>query len=260
MRPISASFARALVRDLAARDRAPALERARAQHAAYVEGLRWLGYAVHTLPALDDAPDACFVEDVTVAVAAPEGGRALMTRLGAPSRRSEGADVEAWLMAQGLRAFPMEAPATLEGGDVLPVGRTLLVGRSSRTNDAGVRALARVVEPLGWRVRAASPPVRGLHLKGACSSPAPGLVVAARGVAAPAWFEGLDAVLLWIPQGESYAANTVGWGGRVLVAQNFPKTARTLRRAGLAVRAVPMDELARADGSLTCLSVRLPPP
>ncbi len=254
VRAISADFARAVVQDALGRDRPPDVPRARQEHAAYVDGLRWLGFAVHALPPLDRAPDATFVEDVAVVL----GATSLMTRLGAPSRRAEGAAVEAWLRAQGLAVSSMDAdaPATLEGGDVLAVGRTLLVGLSSRTNAAGARALAAAAEPAGWAVRAV--PVRaGLHLKGACSAPAQGLVVAARGVAAPEWFDGLDAEVLWIPRGEAYAANTVGRGGRVLVAAGFPETAHALRAAGLAVRAVPMDEIARADGSLTCLSIRL---
>ena len=124
------------------------LDLAVAQHAAYGDLLRSLGLEVVELPADPALPDCCFVEDVAVVL----DEVALLTMPGAASRRGEIAAIEAAL----ARFRPLERttfPATLEGGDVLRVGRTLFVGRSARTNLAGIARLAAVAEPLGYRVQ-----------------------------------------------------------------------------------------------------------
>ena len=140
------------------------LDRAVAQHAAYAVLLRSLGLEVIELPADPALPDCCFVEDVAVVL----DEVALLTMPGASSRRGEIAAVEEAL----ARFRPLERtplPATLEGGDVLRVGRRLFVGRSPRTNEAGIARLAAVAEPLGYRVLPVT--VTGcLHLKSAVTA------------------------------------------------------------------------------------------
>ena len=111
------------------------LDRAVAQHAAYADLLRSLGLEVVELPADPALPDCCFVEDVAVVL----DEVALLThagrrrRGGARSRRSRRRS------PASARSSARRCPATLEGGDVLRVGRTLFVGRSARTNEAGHR-------------------------------------------------------------------------------------------------------------------------
>jgi dimethylargininase len=151
--------------ELSFREREPIdLARARAQHAAYADLLRELGYAVVELAADPAFPDCCFVEDVAVVL----DELALLTRPGAESRRGEVAAV-AEALARYRPLATTEDPATLEGGDVLRVGRTLYVGRSARTNAAGIARLAAVAEPHGYRV--VPVPVSGcLHLKSAVTA------------------------------------------------------------------------------------------
>ena len=142
VRPPSDAFARAISSSGAAIDP----DRARAQHAAYRAALADLVEVV-ALPADQELPDACFVDDCAVVF----GGQALLTRPGAPSRAAEPerlADVLAGLV-DGLHR--MTAPATLDGGDVLRLGRTLVAGRSERTSQDGIGQLTRFAEAAGGR-------------------------------------------------------------------------------------------------------------
>lgn len=246
VRPVSKAFAHALVQDPTGCRPDP--DRARAEHEAYVDALARLVDAVIEVPADDEAPDACFVED-TVVVA---GGRALITRPGAPSRRGEVDAVAAALPAH-LEVHRMRAPATLDGGDVLRVGRTLFVGRSGRTDAAGVEALRQVFGPVGYKVVEVS--VRdALHLKCHASAVSDEVVLLAEGFADPALFDGVARVLTVHPD-DAYAANIVAVGARVLVADGFPRVVDLLNSHGFDPMTVPVGEIARADGSLTCLSV-----
>ncbi len=145
--------------------------RARAQHAAYERRLESAGCHVHRLPALDDAPDSVFVEDTAVVL----DELAIITRPGAPSRQGETRAV-AEVLSGYRRLERMSAPATLDGGDVLRLGRTLYVGVGGRTNGAGVAQLGGFVRPWGYDVRGV-PAGACLHLKSAATEPAPGLVL-----------------------------------------------------------------------------------
>lgn len=220
---------------------------AREQQLAYAAALQQMGARVVRLPADEAHPDCCFVEDMAVVV-----DRAfLSTRSGAPTRRGEAAAVADALVTGGLTRRDMSAPATLDGGDVLQVGRTLWVGRSGRTSEAGVEALRRAA--VGFRVREVA--VRdGLHLKSSCSSPADGLILARRG-AVNADALASTGEVLFVPDDEPFAANAVGFDGQVLLPAHAPRTRALLEARGLTVHTVDNRELARADSALTCLSV-----
>jgi dimethylargininase len=202
---------------------------------------------VRHLPSLDDHPDAVFVEDAAVVV----DEVALVARPGAESRRGEVATVEDALRA--LRPLArLEAPATLDGGDVLRVGRRVWVGRSSRTNAKGARRLREILSPLGYDVRETA--FTGcLHLKSAATAAADDLVVVN-----PAWVEpSLFAPLrhIAVHPAEPFAANVLRLGDSVLVPADAPRTADRLRGAGIRIAPVDMSELAKAEGGLTCCSI-----
>jgi dimethylargininase len=244
-RPVSAALARCELTHLA---RTPIdVARAAVQHAAYEIALRAAGAIVHRLPAADDLPDAVFVEDVAVVL----DEVAVITRPGAASRRPETAAVEAALA--GFRPLAhVAAPGTVDGGDVLVAGRTLFVGRSSRTNEDGVRQLASAVNPYGYRVVAVE--VGGcLHLKSAATLVGDGLLLVN-----PAWvpagaFPGFDR--LAVDPAEPYAANALRVRDRLLFPEHFPRTRNRLEGRGLSVVPVPCDELAKAEGAVTCCSI-----
>ena len=205
---------------------------ARRQHAAYREAL---GETV-ALPEDPRLADCCFVEDTAVV----EGDRALITHMGAPARRPECVAVAGFLAEQGLSITRMAPPATLDGGDVLRVGARVFVGLSSRTNRGGVRTL----EAFLGRPCTAVPVARCLHLKTACTALDEETVLLN-----PAWvdrepFAGL-AVL------EADDPNVLVAGGVCLAAS--PATAVQVPGA----RLLDISEFQKADGGLTCLSVRL---
>ncbi len=217
---------------------------ARAQHAAVVEAMAWLGFNCTVLPEKGAGPDAVFVEDPVVV----HGGRAAMLQSAHPGRREEGRRLAPVFAAWGLEVVHMDGDAHMDGGDVLVVGDRAFVGRSTRTDRAGAEALGRLLD---LEVVVVELPDDVLHLKCAASPLGDGRVLATRALAERL---GLPAVI--VPDGESYAANVVARAGRVLVADGFPATAQALRDAGFEVRALQLSEIRKGDGSLTCLSVR----
>jgi dimethylargininase len=221
--------------------------RALAQHRAYGRLLEGLGLTVVEIPGEAALPDCCFIEDVAIVL----DEAAVLTRPGAPSRRGETAAVAAALAAyRPLRR--LEAPARLDGGDVLVVDRRLLVGVSSRTDAAGLRALEDAVNPLGYAVEAV--PLRGcLHLKSAVTLAAPGLALLNPDWVEPAALPGLDTIAV-APE-EPDAANVLLVGSAVVAAAGFPRTADRLRARGLDVREVDISEFRKAEGGVTCKSL-----
>lgn len=217
------------------------------QHARYGELLRSLGLEVVELPADPALPDCCFVEDVAVVL----DEVALLTMPGAASRRSEIAAVgEALARFRSLERTAL--PATLEGGDVLRVGRTLFVGRSARTNEAGIARLAAVAEPLGYRVRPVA--VTGcLHLKSAVTA-----LDDERLLANPGWLDMSPFVgkgVVPVDPDEPGAANVLRVGGFVIAHAGFPRTLDRIAALGYAVRPLDVSEFLKAEAALTCKSL-----
>jgi dimethylargininase len=221
-----------------------------AQHAAYVGALGELGLEIVALAPLADFADACFVEDTAIVF----GDAALVTRPGAPSRRGEEETVARALGDLGLRLTFMQLPATLDGGDVLRVGSTFFVGASARSNRQGMDALARFARRIDPAARVVPVPLPEglLHLKCDVSALSDDTVLAACDLPLdlPAGVRRLD-----VPRSEAFAANAVAVGRGVLVAAGHPEAAAVLLRAGFVPRPLVTSELAKADGSLTCLSI-----
>jgi dimethylargininase len=223
------------------------LAKANEQHGRYEALLAELGAKVISLPAEPEYPDSVFVEDP--AVVGDEV--AIMTRMGAASRRGESESL-ARTLADYRPLRWLREPATLEGGDVMRIGRTLYVGLSHRTNRAGIEQLVSEMRPLGYSVVPVA--VRGaLHLKTACCYLGDGAILANR-----AW---LDLAPLQqfrivdVAPGEERAANVLAVGGSVIVPAFFPRTAEILESTGLRVRAIDVSELMKAEAGVTCCSV-----
>lgn len=224
---------------------------ARRQHDGYARRLQEGGFDLAYVQADEAHPDGVFIEDTAVVL----GRCALITRPGHPSRRGEVGPVARALETRGLTVTLMAAPATLDGGDVLRVGEKLFVGQSERTNDAGRAALADFARPLGWTV--ASVPLHGvLHLKSAAGALDEGSVLLFSGAVAAEAFSGLRVVE--VGGADPEAANLVRLpDGRLLVAAHLPQSAAAVAAAGFTPVACDASEFARADGGLTCLSLRL---
>ncbi len=228
---------------------APSFERLVVQHRGYVAALREAGLTVEVLSVLDGYPDAYFVEDVAVVV--PEV--AIVTRPGAAARQGEEGHIVEVLAAR-REVVRMEAPALLDGGDVLVADRRVFVGLSGRTNEAGVASLRMTLEPHGYRV-IAIPVAAGLHLKSSVNLVAPETLVVTPAFAGRPELADFEQII--VDEAEAYAANTLWVNDRVLVAAGFPKLAGQLRERGLAVVELDMSEVAKMDGGLSCLSLRL---
>ncbi len=217
------------------------------QHAAYEAAMRGMGAQVVRAPAAPGMPDAVFVEDTAVVLRE----LAVMTRPGAESRRGETAGVRA-VLERYRPIFDMETPATLDGGDVLRLGHTLYVGSSSRTNEAGLSALAHFVEPFGYTVVAVA--FGGcLHLKSAATAiDEHAVLLNPEWVSADAFS---DAEVTFVDPGEPYAANAVRIGGRLIHDVGHVRTRARLEELGYAVVTVDLSELAKAEGAVTCCSL-----
>jgi dimethylargininase len=218
-----------------------------AQHREYCRMLHDCGIQVRTLDVNRHLPDGTFIEDTAIIL----DEVAVLASMGTEARRAELAGIEPELRKyrEVHRILP---PATIEGGDVLRLGRTLLVGLSARTGSAGVQALEAIVGRYGYQVLPV--PVRKcLHLKTACTAlPDGGLLVN------PAWLDeeslhGFDKIC--IPAGEPWAANTLLVGGTICLAAEHVQTAQLLRQGGFAVRTVRLSQFAKAEGGATCLSL-----
>jgi dimethylargininase len=210
----------------------------------YVDALTEAGWRVVEVEPADDCPDAVFVEDPVVVY----GKTAVLARSGAPERRTETAGVEKALDDYDIRHI--EAPGTLDGGDVLKIGDTIHVGRSSRTNDDGIRQLA---AHLPGATVVPMPVTKVLHLKTAVTALPDGTVI---GYPPLVDDPSLFARFLAVP--EESGAHVVLLDERtVLMAASAPDTATLLRSRGLRVVTVDISEFEKLEGCVTCLSVRL---
>ena len=244
-RSVSRSLARCELTHLA---RAPIdLARARDQHRLYESALERLGCRVERLDEEPELPDAVFVEDTALVL----DEVAVVLRPGAPSRRGE-TDSVASALARHRPLVRFEGPGCVDGGDVLRLGRTLRVGRSGRSDAAGVAELARLVAPYGYRVQGTS--VRGcLHLKSAVTQIADDTLLVQ-----PDWIDGGDFAgfrQVEVDPRERYGANALRVGESLVYPTSFPATAERLERLGFALERVEADELAKAEGAVTCCSL-----
>jgi len=228
-------------------DRIPIdVERACAQHDDYLTVLRSLNVEVIELPRLPGHPDAVFVEDTALVL--PEV--AVLLRPGANSRQGEVPSMAAAL-APYRECVAMEAPATLDGGDVIVFGKQILVGETTRSNQVGIRALGGLLAPFGYRV--VGVPVRDvLHLKSAAT-----VVDDETLIVHPAYVDlgFLGAKLLETHVDEPQGANVVRIGDVLLADASAPRTIAMLRARGESVVDVHVDEFGKAEGAISCKGV-----
>ena len=230
-------------------DRVPVdVEKARRQWLGYAAALQAEGWELYEVDPADDCPDAVFVEDTAVVY----GDLAVITRPGADERRPETAGTQKALAGLGYRIAHIEAPGTLDGGDVLKHGGTVWVGLGGRTNEAGVDQL-RCSSRAARREVVGVPVTKVLHLKSAVTALPDGTVIGYDPlVDDPAAFP----AYLSVP--EEPGAHVVlldGW--TVLMSTSAPRTQEVFESRGLRVVAVDISEYEKLEGCVTCLSIRL---
>jgi dimethylargininase len=244
-RPVSPSINRC---ELTFHNKEPIdVSKAAAQHAAYEACLRELGVRIVSLPVEPDMPDSVFVEDTAVVV----DELAVIPVMGAASRRPETVSIAAALGAYRSLKF-LEPPATLDGGDVMRIGRRLFVGESSRTNAEGIAQLRATLAPPGYEVNAVEVR-RCLHLKSGCSYVGRNSILVNREWVDATRFEGFE--LIDVPAEEPSASNALLIQKTVIVPSAFPRTIAMLETRGFAVRSIDVSELQKAEGGVTCKSI-----
>jgi len=225
------------------------------QHEAYEECLRQLGVQVISLPPEPDLPDAVFVEDAAIVV----DEVAVIPIMGAASRRPETESLARVLSAYRQLHF-MQPPATLDGGDVMRIGRRFFVGASKRTNAEGITQLRAFLSPFDYSVTAVEVR-RCLHLKSGCSYIGRNAILVNRDmvdVTPLTEFELID-----VPPSEPYASNALVIEAMnegmnepvVIVPLAFPQTIALLEARGFIVKALDVSEFQKAEGGVTCKSI-----
>jgi dimethylargininase len=218
------------------------------QWEAYVDALHGAGWQTVEVPPMEDCPDGVFVEDDVVMY----GDRAVVARPGADERKPETAPVHDLLGVLGYDVVSIEAPGTLDGGDVLKHDSTVWVGLGGRTNESGVYQLAAYLEPYGATV-VPVPTSKVLHLKSAVTALPDGTVIG---------YEPLvDDPTVWpaflaVPE-ESGSHVVLLGGDTVLMSTDAPQSRKLFEERGLDVVAVDISEFIKLEGCVTCLSVRL---
>jgi dimethylargininase len=221
--------------------------KATAQHKAYQDYLTALGLRVVSLAAEPDLPDAVFVEDP--AVIADEV--AIISIMGAPSRRPEARSL-AVALSRYRPIKQLVGPATLEGGDVIRVGRSVFVGLSQRTNREGFDQLRDILRAYDYQVQAVDVG-SCLHLKSACSYIGNNSILINRSLVDPEQFRSFE--LIEVADEEPAGANALLINDVVIIPASFPKTRTLLEQRGFCVRTIDLSELQKAEAGVTCTSL-----
>lgn len=228
----------------------PDYEQMLLDHAHYVATLKEAGARVTELSALEAYPDAVFVEDVALCL--PEA--AILMRPGAASRRGEVDEMKSTLREAYDEVFKIEGPGFIEGGDILTTSTEVLVGRSARTDAAGVAELAAIVSNWGYRLREVMTPEDVLHFKTDCSLLDAESILSTKRLDASGCFENYR--VIHTCDGEEAAANSIRFNRLVLMPAGFPGTLERLQAEGYEVREINNSECAKLDGGMSCLSLR----
>lgn len=229
----------------------PDYEKALQQHASYIEALKQCGCEVTVLPADENFPDSCFVEDTAVLTKKC----AVISNPGAETRNKE---TEA--MIPVIKQFYPEecieyinAPGTMEGGDVMMVGDTFYIGKSARTNEEGIKQFTEILGKYGYTVIEV-PLEKVLHLKtGVNYLENNHMLVSGEFVEKP---EFASYMKHEIPEEEAYAANCIWVNDKVLVPAGYPTVEKIVKEMGYEVILVDTSEFRKIDGGLSCLSLR----
>ena len=229
----------------------PIYERAIEEHYDYEHALEQCGVDVTVLPALEQYPDSCFVEDPAVITRCG----AIITNPGADSRNGEKDEIEPVVR----RFFDDEhvkhivSPGTLDGGDVMMVGDHFYVGRSARTNEEGIRQFIEILE--GWGLEGSEVPLEEvLHLKtGVNYIENNNMLVSGEFIDKPDFAQYNKIV---VPEEEAYGANCIWVNDTVIVAEGYPTVLKAVQDLGYKTLVVDTSEYRKVDGGLSCLSLR----
>ena len=220
-------------------------------HDHYVEALMSAGVEVINLTALNEFPDGQFVEDTALCL--PKA--AILMRPGAPSRLGEVNEIAPKIRELFEDVYEIDDHGYIEGGDILVTGKEILVGRSARTDEKGVRQLSEIVTPLGYVIREVFTPPEILHFKTDCSLLGPYEILSTKRLQSSGCFDGYSVIN--VADGEEAAANAIRVNDYVIMPAGFPRTRAILEEYGYKVKVINNTECAKLDGGMSCLSLRL---
>ncbi len=219
------------------------------QHEAYAATLKSIGCEMVSIPTAEGLADSVFIEDTIIVL----DEIAVLCRPGAESRRAEVAGVER-VLQRYRRLAAIQAPGTLDGGDLLCVGKVIYAGLSTRSNQSGIDQLHGIVADYGYTVKAVATN-QCLHLKSAISKVTPDTLLINPNWIAQAEFSDCD--FIEIDKQEAHAANALLVGAAVIYPTSCPRTLEKLQKHGIDVRPVDVSELEKAEGAVTCCSLIL---
>jgi dimethylargininase len=218
------------------------------QHASYVDALKTVGIDVIELDPQPNYPDAHFLEDTAVVFSEA----AVITRPGAASRRGEEVSI-AEVLRQYREIEHIQAPGTLDGGDVLMIGNRFFIGISERTNPEGAKQLGGILEKYGktWTTIQVG---AGLHFKSSVNYGGKNSILVTQDFTSHEALNGYDKII--VNKEEEYSANTLWINDHLLMPEGFPGTKTKLKSLGLPIIELDVSEMQKMDGGLTCLSIR----
>ena len=218
------------------------------QHRSYVKTLKSIGLKIIELDPQPDYPDAYFVEDTGVVT--PQV--AIITNPGAESRQGEETTI-AEILTPFRSVEHIQAPGTLDGGDVLMIGNHFFIGISERTNSHGAEQLGKILEKYGntWTTLQVS---GGLHFKSSVNYAGHNTLLVTEDFADHEALGKFDRIV--VNKEEEYAANVLWINGHLLIPKGFPDTKTKLKTLGLSIIELDVSEMRKMDGGLTCLSIR----
>lgn len=218
------------------------------QHACYVDALKTIGIEVIELGPQPDYPDAHFVEDTAVVI--PEV--AVITRPGAAARQGEEESISE-VLRQYREIEHIQAPGTLDGGDVLMIGNHFFIGISERTNPEGAKQLGGILKKYGktWTTIQVG---AGLHFKSSVNYGGKNSILVTQEFTSHEALNGYDKIM--VDKEEQYSANTLWINNHLLMPKGFPGTKTKLQSLGLPIIELDVSEMQKMDGGLTCLSIR----
>lgn len=225
------------------------LELARLQHSQYRQALQSLGCKVFCLVEEKDLADSVFVEDTAIVL----DELAIITRPGAVSRRMETPSI-AKALSQYRDLFYIQEPGTIDGGDVLQVGKRIYIGVSSRTNLSAINQIQNILHPLNYQVIPVE--VKScLHLKSAVTLCQENTLLINRDFIDSTQFQGLK--FIDVDAKEPHAANALLVLDTIIYPSMYPKTLHILEKHSIKIKAIDVTELIKAEGAVTCCSLIL---
>lgn len=220
---------------------------AQQQHQNYQSILSSLGCEIVVVPTEPGLADSVFVEDTAIVLSE----LAVSLRPGAASRLPEVAGVER-VLKQHWTLQTIQPPGTLDGGDLLCIGKIIFAGLSTRSNRSGIEQLRHIVAEYGYSVTTIETTMC-LHLKSAVSEVAPGTLLINPHWISRSAFRGFE--LIEIDEKEDHAANALMVGSSVVCPATFPRTIDRLVSRGINVIPLDLSELQKAEGGVTCCSL-----